>query len=118
MTRKIISITLITLLAWAACALSAGSSGIARQTVMLEVVEVVEMSLNSLPEIRPTADEDQPATQEVGFEYAPLVVSPDGFHGKVTVTTEPRAVVEVSVEASAGGSEYPRAAVRLTLTDP
>ena len=118
MTRKIISITLVTLLAWVACALSAGSSGMARQAVTLEVVEVVEMNLNSPSEIRPAADEDQPATEEVGFEYAPLVVSPDGFHGKVTVTTEPRAVVEVSVEAGAGGGGYPRAAVRLTLTDP
>ena len=118
MTGKTISITLITLLAWAACALPAGSGGIARQAVTLEVVEVVEMNLNSLPEIRPAADEDQPATEELGFEYAPLAVSPEGFHGKITVTSEPRAVVEVSLEAGAGDGEYPRAAVRLTLTDP
>jgi hypothetical protein len=118
MTRKIISTTLITLLAWATCALPAGSSGTARQTVTLEVVEVVEINLNSLSEIRPAADEDQPATEEMGFEYAPLVFSPDGFHGKVTVTSEPRAVVEVSIEAHAGEGEYPRAALRLTLTDP
>ena len=118
MTRKIISITLITLFAWATCALPAGSSCMARQAVTLEVVEVVEMNLNSLPEIRAATDEDQPATEEMGSEYAPLVVSPEGFHGKITVTSEPRAVVEVSVQAGAGDGGYPRAAVRLTLTDP
>jgi hypothetical protein len=98
--------------------MAGGSNGVARQTVTLEVIQVVEVKVNPLSESPMAADEDQPATEEAGFEYAPLTIYPEGFHGKVTVTSEPRAVVEVGVEADTGDGEYPRAAVRLTLTDP
>ncbi len=109
---------LIVLLIWAASTPACGSGGIARQRVTLEVVEVVEIGSGSLSGIGPAAGEDQPVAEETGFTEAPLVVSPEGFHGKITVTSEPGAAVEVSVEARSGSGEYPRTCVRLTLTDP
>jgi hypothetical protein len=106
----------------AICAAEAHSGDSACQSVRLEVIPEVEANLSPVSgpvsEKAHSADGDQIGTGDAEFGQAPLVVSPDGYGVKLTVTSEPGTSVEVSVEARAGGGDYPRAAVRLTLTDP
>ena len=108
-------VLLVVLLTVAACARAGASGPAARQTLTLEVVPVVEVGPSRVTEAHPA---DRSTAREEVQEDVSLALSPEGFGGKVTVTSEPGAAVEVDVETSLGSAEYPRAAVRLTITDP
>jgi hypothetical protein len=118
MTRKTIIGILMALLLGTTCAAASGSGAAASQSVRLEVVPVVEVGFDPLSENSDSEDADQTTTDEVAFGNSSLVVSPEGFDAKITVTSEPGTIVEVSVKAQAGDGGYPKAAIRLTLTDP
>lgn len=118
MIRNSTSVIVVILLVGVTCAAASGSGAVARQSVRLEVIPVVEVDLSPLSENESSTNEDQTATGEVEFGEAPLVVSPEGYGAKITVTSEPGMSVEVSVEAHAEDGHYPKAAIRLTLTDP
>jgi hypothetical protein len=112
------AVLLVVLLTAAACARAGGSGSAARQTLTLEVVPVVEVDPSRVKEALPAEQADGSTAGEELQEEASPALSPEGFGGKVTVTSEPGAAVEVIVETSLGSTEYPRAAVRLTITDP
>lgn len=118
MIKKTTSTIVIAALLGAACASASGSGAVARQTVRLEVIPVVEAEFVSHAEDLLPRDRDQTAADEMEFGEAPLAVYPQGYQAKITMASEHGTSVEVSVEASAGDSDFPRAAVRLTLTDP
>jgi len=117
MNRKTIPALTTMVMLWPACAAS-GPQAVARQSVRLEVVPVVEAAVSPIP-LNPADTEADPAST-ARFEWgdAALTVTPGSFHGKVTVPSEPGAVVEVSAEAMAEDGGRVTAVARVTLTDP
>jgi len=117
MTKNTASCIVVSMLLAAACASASGSGAAARQTVRLEVIPVVEIGPAPLQEALSSPEEGRTTAGGMEFGETPLAVYPEGYGAKITAASEQGTVVEISVEAGAGGG-CPGAAVRLTLTDP
>jgi hypothetical protein len=116
MNQKEIPALAIMLMLWAACA-AAGTGALAHQSVRLEVVPAVEAAVRPLSGGPSELYADRASWRAVPGD-ASLVVTPGTFHGKVTVSSEAGAFVEVGVEAFTEASGPIKTVVRLTLTDP
>ena len=78
---------------------------------------VVEATLSPPAVNQDVACGQVPAHETVELGDAALIISPGGIHSKVTVSREPLAAVETSVEEAGEGADRPEPILRVTLTD-